>query len=60
MGGGGAFDRVWHDALWTTMNKYNMDQELVSTIKQLYTKASCAVCVQGTVDDWFHTSVGVR
>ena len=42
------------------MNKYNMDQELVSTIKQLYTKASCAVCVQGTVDDWFHTSVGVR
>ena len=55
-----AFDRVWHDALWATMKKYNMGQKLINTIKQLYTKANSAVLVQGTVGDWFHTSVGVR
>ena len=55
-----AFDRVWHDALWDTMKKYNMGQKLINIIKQLYAKASSAVLVQGTVGDWFHTSVGVR
>ena len=55
-----AFDRVWHDALWATMKKYNMGQKLTQTIKELYAKATSAVLVQGTVGKWFHTSVGVR
>ena len=55
-----AFDRVWHGALWATMKKYNMGKRLIETIRQLYTKASSAVLVQGTVGEWFHTSVGVR
>ncbi|PIK42080.1 endonuclease-reverse transcriptase [Apostichopus japonicus] len=42
------------------MKKYNMGQKLIQTIKQLYTKASSAVLLQGVVGDWFHTSVGVR
>ena len=42
------------------MNKYDMDQKLINTIKQLYAKPSSAILVQGTVGDWFHTSVGVR
>ena len=55
-----AFDRVWHDALWATKNKYNRDQKFMNTIGQLYAKASSAVLVQDTVGDWFHTSVWVR
>ena len=55
-----AFDRVWHDALWATMRKYNMGQRLIQTIQELYAKATSAVLVQGTVGKWFHTSVGVR
>ena len=55
-----AFDKVWHDALWATMKKYNMGQKLIQTIKELYAKATSAVFVQGAVGDWFHTSVGVR
>ena len=55
-----AFDRVWHDALWATMRKYNMGQKLIYTIKQLYADANNAVIIQGVVGDWFHTSVGVR
>ena len=41
-----AFDRVWHDALWDTMKKYNMGQKLINIIKQLYAKASSAVLAQ--------------
>ena len=55
-----AFDRVWHDALWTTMKRYNMGRKIIDTIKGLYDKASSAVIHQGIVGDWFRTSVGVR
>ena len=55
-----AFDRVWHDALWATMNKFNMGQKLIHTIKELYSKATSAVLTQGTVGEWFRTTVGVR
>ena len=55
-----AFDRVWHEALWATMKKYNMGQKLTNIIKQLYAKATSAVIAQGSVGDWFKTTVGVR
>ena len=46
-----AFDRVWHDILWDTMKKYNMDQKLINIIKKLYAKANSTVLVQGTEGD---------
>lgn len=55
-----AIDRVWHDALWATMRRYNMGQNLIQTIKKLYEKATSAVFVLGSMGEWFHTSVGVR
>jgi len=54
-----AFDRVWHEALWDTMNKYNIGQKLIQSIKNLYSKATSAVFVHGRVGDCFHTTVGV-
>ncbi|XP_068208249.1 uncharacterized protein [Palaemon carinicauda] len=54
-----AFDRVWHDALCATMNRYNMGQKLIQTIQQVYNKATSAVLAQGKIGEWFHTSVGV-
>ena len=30
-----AFDRVWHEALWATMKKYNMGRKLIDTVTQL-------------------------
>ena len=54
-----AFDRVWHAALWATMRKYNISANLVSTIEQLYDKATSAVQMNG-IGEWFRTTVGVR
>ncbi|KAK3871085.1 hypothetical protein Pcinc_023741 [Petrolisthes cinctipes] len=37
-----------------------MGKKLTHTIQQLYANASSAVFAQGSIGEWFHTSVGVR
>ena len=53
-----AFDRVWHAALWATTKKY-ISTNLIQVIKNLYNKATSAVLFNGTIGDWFQTTVGV-
>ena len=55
-----AFDRVWHAALWATMKKYNISTNLIQVIKNLYNKATSAVLFNGSIEDWFRTTIGVR
>ena len=55
-----AFDRVWHAALWANMRKLNISANLVRTIEQLYDKATSAVQINGSIGEWFKTTVGVR
>ena len=54
------FDRVWHAALWATIRKYNISANLVRTIEQLYDKATSAVQINGSIGEWFRTTVGAR
>ena len=51
---------VWHAALWATMKKYNISTNLIQVIKNLSNKATCAVFFNGSIGDWFRTTVGVR
>ena len=55
-----AFDRVWHEALWATMRKYNMTASIIRAIENLYDKAQSAVLFNGSTREWFKTTVGVR
>ena len=55
-----AFDRVWHAALWVIMKKYNISTNIIQVIKNLYNKATSAVLFNGSIGDWFRTTVGVR
>ena len=55
-----AFDRVWHAALWSTMKLYNINADLIKVIESLYSKATSAVYYNGSVEEWFRTTVGVR
>ena len=55
-----ASDRVWHAVLWATMRKYNISANLVCTIEQLYDKATSAVQMNGSIGEWFRTTVRVR
>ena len=54
------FDRVWHAALWSTMKLYNINVNLMNVTESLYSKATSAVCNNGSVGEWFRTTVGVR
>ena len=42
------------------MRKYNISENLVRTIEQLYDKATSAVQMNGSLGEWFRTTVGVR
>ena len=57
-----AFDRVWHEALWAAMRKYNINVSIIRAIENLYLydKAQSAVLFNGTTGEWFRTAVGVR
>ena len=55
-----AFDRVWHTALWATRKKYSISTNLIQVIKNLYNKATSVVLFNGSIGDWFRTTLGVR
>ena len=52
-----AFDRVWHEALWATMRKYNINVNIIQAIENLYEKAHSAVLFNGSTGEWFRTTV---
>ena len=55
-----ALDRVWHEALWAIMRKYNINASIIRAIENLYDKAQSAVLFNGSTGEWFRTTVGVR
>ena len=42
------------------MRKYNISANLDRTIEQLYDKATSAIQMNGSIGEWFRTTVGVR
>ena len=53
-----AFDRVWREALWATMRKYNINASIIRAIENLYNKAHGAVLFNGSTGEWFRIAVG--
>jgi len=55
-----AFDRVWHEALWHTMRKFNIGEGITTLVQKLYECAKSKVLVDDSYSEWFATNVGVR
>ena len=55
-----AFDRVWHDGLWTVLRGFGVEEGLVEIIQALYEHSSSAVLLNNQLGEFFRTSVGVR
>ena len=55
-----AFDRVWHNGLWHVLRGFNIQKDLIDSIKALYDHASSAVLLNQQVGEAFRTTVGVR
>ena len=53
-----AFDMVWNAVLWATMKKYKFSTNFIRVIKHLCDKATSAVLFNGSIGDWFRTTVG--
>uniref|UniRef100_H3AWX6 Reverse transcriptase domain-containing protein n=1 Tax=Latimeria chalumnae TaxID=7897 RepID=H3AWX6_LATCH len=52
-----AFDRVWQEALWDIMWKYNFGTKLINIIEALYKNSKSAVLTNGILGRWFPTTV---
>ena len=52
--------RVWHAAIWVTVQKYNISANLVRAGKHLCDKAVSAVQMSGSTGEWLRTTVEVR
>ncbi|XP_063590184.1 uncharacterized protein LOC134767063 [Penaeus indicus] len=55
-----AFDRVWHDALWSVLEKHGIDTEIMRAMKNLYQVAESAVQIREQRSNFFNCGVGVR
>ena len=45
-----AFDRVWHAALWTTMHKYNIGANLITSSKACMKKPQAQYSTKETLE----------
>ena len=55
-----AFDRVWHEGLWSVLHYYGFQPKLVNLMQNLYNNTKSAVIVGRSNTEWFKQTVGVR
>ena len=46
-----AFDRIWHNELWSAMKRFNINSKLIEYIQHLYNKAESAVYFDGKIGE---------
>ena len=55
-----AYDKIKHDYLWATMNKFGLPRTFTDTVKTLYTNANTMVAINGVFSNPFKVTRGVR
>jgi hypothetical protein len=55
-----AYDKISHDYLWRTLEKYNLPQDFINTVRSLYESAETVVIINGAISKPFQVSRGVR
>ena len=55
-----AFDRVWHEGLLKVMRHFNIDDNIIAIIENIYKKTNSTVLVNNKTRTFFNTSVEVR
>ena len=48
-----AYDKICHDYLWRTMQKYNIPQSFTNIVRSLYESAETAVILNGAISNTF-------
>ena len=55
-----AYDKIAHDYLWLTLEKYGLPPSFITTIKSLYESAETLVIINGESSSTFKVTRGVR
>ena len=55
-----AYDKICHDYLWTTLERFNIPQIFINTVKTLYTNAHTHVAINGKLSRPFKITHGVH
>ena len=55
-----AYDKIAHDYLWLTLEKYSLPPSFIDTIKSLYESAEMLVIINGESSSAFKVTRGVR
>ena len=55
-----AFNRVYHDGLWSALYKFGIQNDIIMMIKSRYANSTSAVLLNNAESEFFKTSVGVR
>ena len=55
-----AYDKIAHDYLWLTLEKYGLPPSFINTVKSLYESAETLVIINGESSSTFRVTRGVR
>jgi len=55
-----AYDKVLHPYLWGTLERFDIPQHFITTVKNLYCNASTSVLINGILSEPFQVIRGVR
>ena len=55
-----AYDKIMHDYLWRSLERYNIHENFIRTVKSLYDSAETRVIINGIISNPFQVSRGVR
>ena len=55
-----AYDKIKHDYLWTTMEKFGIPRTFINTVRSLYSNAHTMVAINGTFSKPYKVTRGVR
>ena len=54
------YDKILHPYLWKVLEKFDIPQHFIKTVKHLYLNASTSVLINGILSDPFTVNRGVR
>jgi len=55
-----AYDRIYHNYLWKTLDSFHIPQPFISTVKSLYQHATTTVAINGVLSPPFQVQCGIQ
>lgn len=54
-----AYDKIHHDYLWKTLERFNIPRTFINTVRELYKHAHTRVVISGTISKPYKVTRGI-